>query len=103
MAGSQAPVGISTVPMIRMGNRSIFDNEGDLQLDPVFRDLTLIVYLDLLILHPCGLKVRERFMGARDAQPDGIIKALWRRRNDFRYFSDCHGKLLLLDLKWASG
>jgi hypothetical protein len=88
MAGSPAPVGIPTVPMIRMRNRSVFDDEGDLQLDPVFRDLTLIVYLDLLILHPCGLKVRERFMGARDAQPDGIIKALCGRRDDFGNFGD---------------
>ena len=36
-------------------SQSVVDKERNLQVDPVFRDLSLIVQFDLLILDPCGL------------------------------------------------
>ena len=68
--------------------RSLFDKERDLQLDPIFRDLSIIVQFDLLILDPCGLEVRERFMSTRHAYYYGIIKTLRGRGYDFSYFRD---------------
>jgi hypothetical protein len=53
---------------------SVFNQESNLQLDPVFCDLALIVQLDLLILDPGGLEILERFMSARNADYDCIIK-----------------------------
>lgn len=67
-------------------SQSLFEKERNLQLDTIFRDLSLIVQLDLLILDPCGFEVRERFVSARDAYFDRIIKTLRGRRYDFGYF-----------------
>jgi hypothetical protein len=69
-------------------SRSLFDKERNLQLDSIFRDLSIIVQFDLLILDPCGLEVRERFMSARHAYYYGIIKTLRGRGYDFSYFRD---------------
>jgi hypothetical protein len=69
-------------------SQSLFENERNLQLDAVFRDLSLIVQFDLLILDPCGLEVLERFLSARDAYLYRIIKTLCGRRYDFSYFCD---------------
>jgi len=69
-------------------SQSVVDKERNLQVDPVFRDLSIIVQFDLLILDPCGLEVPERFLRACNAHLYGIIKTLWRRRNDFTYFCD---------------
>ena len=55
---------------------SIIDDECHLQLDPVFRDFSLIVQFDLLIFYPGRLEVLERFMSACNAQQDRIIKTL---------------------------
>ena len=33
--------------------RLVFENEGNLQLDPIFRNLSISVQFDLLILDPC--------------------------------------------------
>ena len=44
----------------------LFENERDLQLDAVFRDLSIIIQFNLLILDPCGLEILERFLSARD-------------------------------------
>jgi len=57
-------------------SRSLFEKERNLQLDAVFRDLSLIIQFDLLTLDPCGLEVRECFVSARDAYLDRIIKTL---------------------------
>jgi hypothetical protein len=65
-------------------SRLLFDKERNLQLDPIFRDLSIIVQFDLLILDPCGLEVRERFMSARHAYYYGIIKTLRGRGYDFQ-------------------
>jgi hypothetical protein len=66
----------------------LFEKECNLQLDAVFRDLSLIVQLDLLILNPCGLEVLERFLSARDTYLYGIIKTLRGRCHDLGYFCD---------------
>jgi len=55
---------------------SIVDDECNLQMDPVFRDFSVIVQFDLLILYPGRLEVLERFMSARNAYQDRIIKTL---------------------------
>jgi hypothetical protein len=67
---------------------SIFEYERNLQLHSVFRDLSIIIQFDLLILDPCGLEIPERFLSACDTRFDGIIKTDWGRRQDFGYFCD---------------
>jgi len=69
-------------------SQSVVDKERNLQVDPVFRDLSIIVQFDLLILDPCGLEVPERFLRARDTHLYGIIKTLRGRGDDFSYFCD---------------
>jgi hypothetical protein len=72
----------------RNSSQSVFDNEGDLQLDAVFPDFSFMIQYDLLILDPCRLEIRECFMSAGDADHNGIIEALRGRGNDFSYFCD---------------
>src|SRR3989337_1001156 len=72
-------------------SQSVVENERNLQLDAVFRDLSCIVQLDLLTLNPCGLEVPERFLSARDAYLHRIIKTLRGRNYDFGHFCDWYG------------
>jgi hypothetical protein len=74
--------------MIGIGSCSFFDKEGNLHGDTIFSDLSIIINHDLLILDPGGLKVRERFMGARHAYLHRIVKTLWGGGYDFGYFCD---------------
>jgi hypothetical protein len=47
-------------------SRLLFKDERNLKLDTVFRDLSIIIQFDLLILDPCGLEILERFLSTRD-------------------------------------
>jgi hypothetical protein len=55
---------------------SIFECERNLQLHPVFRDLSIPAQHDLLILDPGRPEIRECFVSACDSGFDGIIKTL---------------------------
>jgi hypothetical protein len=69
---------------------SVINDKCNLQLNAVFRDLSLIVQLDLLALNPGGLKIAERFLSTLHTDLDRIIKTFRGRHNDLTYFCYWH-------------
>src|SRR5437868_1197171 len=71
---------LSAITSLRSGRASIED-EGDLQVDLVTDDLS-VLHFCLLFLHPSALDVAERLAGASDTLHDGVLETLGRGRTN---------------------
>jgi hypothetical protein len=58
---------------------SVFENKGDLHLNPVLGDSTAIVNQDFLIFDPGAGDMFESFVGAGNPGFNGFIETEWRR------------------------
>ena len=70
---------------------SIFEDEGDLQMDPVLADLALRADGHFLVLNPGRDHVLEGLVGAGYASLEGIIETDGRRGFDFGNPGNRHG------------
>jgi hypothetical protein len=78
----------------------ILKNEGDFQIHPVFVDLAILDDA-FLVGHPDAFHILQRLDRARNANLDGVFKALFGRGDKFGHASDGHeilpGKLKYLE------
>ena len=75
--------------------RSVFEDEGDLEMHYVGADLAFSIHLHLLVRDPGGSDVVKRLAGAGDALLEGILEADGGRSFDLG--DACDGHIFLLD------